>query len=172
MAMRRTLERVTALWAILGGLVLLLLVAVTAVNAAGFTADRIAGLFGGSVAVMRGYEDLVRLLISAAAPMLFPYCQIRRGHIAVDIFIERMPAAIRRGIDTASLLAMAGLTLFLAYWMWFGMTEARADGLESRVLGWPEWPFYLPGMVSLLLWAIVALVMAVERAREAPEAEA
>ena len=29
--------------------------------------------------------------------------------------------------------------------------------LVSPVLGWPEWPFYLPGIVSLALWALVAL---------------
>jgi hypothetical protein len=25
------------------------------------------------------------------------------------------------------------------------------------VLGWPVWPFYLPGIASLVLWAAVAL---------------
>ena len=36
------------------------------------------------------------------------------------------------------------------------MVETRADGLVSPVLDWPEWPFYLPGLVSLALWALVA----------------
>ena len=43
------------------------------------------------------------------------------------------------------------------------MLETRADGALSRVLGWPEWPFYLPGIVSLLLWAAVAAVQIFER---------
>ena len=56
----------------------------------------------------------------------------------------------------APLLAMAALALFLAYWMVHGMIETRSDGALSRVLGWTEWPFYIPGIVSLVLWATVA----------------
>ena len=44
----------------------------------------------------------------------------------------------------------------MAYWMVLGLLETRADGALSRVLGWPEWPFYLPGIASLLLWAAIA----------------
>ena len=51
---------------------------------------------------------------------------------------------------------MAVMALFLAYWMVLGLLETRADGALSRVLGWPEWPFYLPGIASLLLWAAIA----------------
>ena len=32
----------------------------------------------------------------------------------------------------------------------------EGHGAVSRVLGWPEWPFYLPGLASLLLWAAIA----------------
>ena len=59
--------------------------------------------------------------------------------------------------------------MFLAYWMWFGMLESRADGQLSRVLGWPEWPFYAPGIFSLLLWALVAAAQLFER--DLPTAE-
>ena len=66
-------------------------------------------------------------------------------------------------LDRMSLAAMAAAALFLAYWMVYGMIETRADHALSRVLGWAEWPFYLPGIVSLLLWAAIAAVQAVER---------
>jgi TRAP-type C4-dicarboxylate transport system permease small subunit len=88
--------------------------------------------------------------------MLFPYCQLRRGHVAVDLIVERMPQAVQRAIDVISLIGMTLLVLFLLYWMVIGMLETRADHAISRVLGWPEWPFYLPGLVSLALWALVA----------------
>ena len=41
--------------------------------------------------------------------------------------------------------------------MLFGMLETHADAAVSRVLGWPEWPFYIPGIASLVLWALIAL---------------
>ena len=55
------------------------------------------------------------------------------------------------------------MALFLAYWMFQGMVESRADNALSPVIGWPIWPFYIPGVVSLLLWAFVAAVQAMER---------
>lgn len=143
-------------WALLGGVVLLLIVGATAFNIGAFAADMVAKKFGDSVGAFPGYEDFVRLMVSAGVLMLFPYCQLRRGHVAVDLFVERMPFAVQRVIDAISLIGMTLLVLFLLYWMAIGMAETRADQAVSRVLGWPVWPFYLPGLVSLALWALVA----------------
>ncbi len=163
---RNLLERIAAWWALLGGLALLAVVAVTVTNVGAFGLDRIARVFGGNVSGLPGYEDFVRLAVSGAALMLFPYCQLRRGHLAIDFFVGRTSQRLQQLLDRAWLVAMAGLALFLAYWMLLGMTETRGDGALSRVLGWPEWPFYLPGLVSLLLWAAVAAAQVFEAARD------
>ena len=160
--MRPRLERIATWWALLGGLILLAIVLVTATNAGAFALDRIARLFGGTVTALPGYEDFVRLAISCAGLMLFPYCQHRRGHVAVDLFVGFAPLSVQTVLEKVAQIGTAGLALFLAYWMALGMLETRADGVLSRVLGWPEWPFYLPGILSLLLWAAVAAVQAVE----------
>jgi TRAP-type C4-dicarboxylate transport system permease small subunit len=149
------LEKLAVWWAILGGVVLLAIVGVTATNVGAFGLDKIARLFGATVSGLPGYEDFVRLAISGAALMLFPYCQLKRGHVAVDLFVNMTPRPVRRALDAVSLIAMAALALFLAYWMVLGLLETRADGALSRVLGWPEWPFYLPGIASLVLWAAI-----------------
>jgi TRAP-type C4-dicarboxylate transport system permease small subunit len=154
----RIVERVVTWWALLGGIGLLLIVAATAFNVGAFAADMIARNFGGSVTAFPGYEDFVRLMVSAAVLMLFPYCQLRRGHVAVDLFVERMPPSVQRAIDLISLVGMTLLVLFLLYWMAIGMEETRGDHAVSRVLGWPEWPFYIPGLISLALWALVAVL--------------
>lgn len=154
--LRALLERLAAWWAILGGLLLLAIVLVTVTNVGAFALDRVARHYGATVEGLPGYEDFVRLAISAAALMLFPYCQVRRGHVAVDLFVNALPPALQKTLDAVSLAAMAALAAFLAYWMTIGLLETRADGALSRVLGWPEWPFYAPGVVSLLLWALVA----------------
>ena len=158
--MPQLLERLVLGWALLGGVGLLLIVGATALNVAAFALDMVARPMGGSVGVFSGYEDFVRLIVSAAVLMLFPYCQMRRGHVAVDLFVERLPLAGQRAIDAVSLIGMTLLVGFLLYWMSIGMIETRADGAVSRVLGWPEWLFYLPGLISLALWAAVAAVAA------------
>ena len=154
--MREGLERVVTWWALLGGIGLLLIVGATAFNVGAFAADMVARAFGGSVAAFPGDEDFVRLIISAPVLKRFPYCQLPRGHVAVNLFVERMPQSVQRAIDVVSLIGMTLLALFLLYWMVIGMVETRADHAVSRVLEWPEWPFYLPGLVSLALWALVA----------------
>lgn len=143
-------------WALAGGLVLLAIMAVTTANVAGFAADRVARPFGGSVSGLPGYEDFVRLAVSGAALMFLPWCQHRRGHVRVELFGALLPPALTRALDRLWLAALAGLALFLAWWMAQGLAETRADGALSPVLGWPQWPFYAPGIVSLVLWALVA----------------
>ncbi|MDX1527149.1 MAG: TRAP transporter small permease subunit [Gammaproteobacteria bacterium] len=159
--MRSVIDRTATCWALLGGLILFVIVLVTVFNVAAFALDRLVRLFGGTVSGLPGYEDFVRLAISAAALMLLPYCQLKRGHVVVDLFAGMLPRAAWQALTRTSLVAMAALALFLAYWMALGMQETRADGALSRVLGWPEWPFYLPGIVSLLLWAAVAAHQAI-----------
>ena len=161
--MHALVQRLVTWWALAAGFVLLLVVLVTTVNVAAFSLDRVARLFGGGVSGLPGYEDFVDLAVGAAGLMLMPYCQLRRGHVAVDLFTSMAPRAVRKALDVASLIAVAALTLFLAYWMMAGLAETRADGALSPVLGWPVWPFYAPGVVSLLLWAAVAAHQAFAR---------
>ncbi len=68
------------------------------------------------------------------------------------------PIGCAWALERLWLLATMAIALFLAWWMWFGMLRARADALVTGVLGWPDWPFYLPGIASLILWALVAAV--------------
>jgi len=162
------LERVAAWWAVGGGLVLLAVTLVTTVNAGAFIADRVAGLAGASVSALPGYEDVVRLATSCAALMLFPWCQARRGHVAVEFVVQAMPARLRDTLDRLWLAAMAVAMAFLAGWMAVGLVETRADRALSPVLGWSQWPFYAPGVVSLVLAAAVAAAQAAEGVRGAP----
>lgn len=155
--MRLIVNHTAAAWAILGGIVVLLVVAVTSTNVGAFGIDRIARLFGTHFPALPGFEDFVRLAISCAALMFFPYCQCKRGHVFVDLFAKTMSPSVQRVLDVLSLLLTIFLALFLAYWMTLGAMETKADNALSRVLGWPEWPFYIPGILSLVLWALVAI---------------
>lgn len=154
---RAAIEHAARLWALAAGLLLLLMTAVTTWNAGAFVLDRLVRPAGLSVAGLPGYEDFVRLLTSCALAMVLPFGQLRRGHVAVDLFTHAMPAPLRGGLARLWLVATALAAAFLGYWMVLGMLETRADGTATSILGWPEWPFYLPGIVSLALWAAVAL---------------
>jgi len=157
-AVKNIIEKTVSAWALFGGIVLIAIVVVTTINVGAFTLDKVARLFGATLAGLPGYEDFVRLAISGGALMFFPYCQLKRGHVAVDIFAKLVPDRTQNVLDRCWTLIIAALAGFLAYWMVVGMLETRADNALSRVLGWPVWPFYLPGIVSLILWAVVAVL--------------
>lgn len=155
--MRLLLRQTVSTWAVLGGIILISIVVVTSANVGAFAIDRMARLFGTHFPALPGFEDYVRLAISSAALMFFPYCQDQRGHIVVDLMGSKTPAWVKRIFDRVWLLMTLFLALFLAYWMTLGMVETRQDNALSRVLGWPEWPFYIPGIISLVLWALVSV---------------
>ena len=156
--MRMRLQAVVRAWALAGGVLLLVVVAVTMVNVGAFTLDMLARPFGLRIRGLPGYEDFVRLAAGSGVLMLFPYCQLRHGHITVDFFTEGLAASRRRRLDVLWLCCMFALALFLCAWMSVGAWETYNDNALSRVLGWPEWPFYVPGVVSLLLWAATAAI--------------
>lgn len=160
--MGEKLEKVVSGWALLGGLILIAIVVVTTVNVGAFTLDRVARLVGVNVSGLPGYEDFVRLAISAVALMFFPYCQLRYGHVNVDLFAKHFPHSVQRGLDVLWLLTTAVVALGLAWYMIEGMWETKGDNVVSPVLGWAEWPFYAPGIVSLVLWAGVAVYQLTE----------
>jgi len=163
--MKALLQRATTGWALLGGVLVIAIVLVTAANVGAFMADRIASSFGSNVRALPGYEDFVRLAVSVAALTFIPYCQMRKGHIAVDLFVQAMPKVLQGLLDRLWLALTAALGAFLCYWMWVGMLETRSDNTLTPILGWPEWPWYGPGIISMALWCAVALGQLLEGRR-------
>ena len=105
-----------------------------------------------------GYEDFVRLAIAPALMMLFPYCQLHRGHLTTDFFTANLPAVIRRSLDKFWRYVTTLLAIFLGYSMTQGMIETYYDNSLSQILSWAQWPFYLPAVISVFLWAAVAFL--------------
>ncbi len=155
--MRPVLYRMADYFAVAGGIILAVIVLVTTTNVSAFILHRIVSTWGGGVSGLPGYEDFVRLAMSSAALMFFPYCQVKRGHVAVDIIMEHASKGVQRLFDRLWSAVAILLTGFLAWWMVIGMLESRSDAVIVGVLGWSEWPFYIPGILSLILWALVAL---------------
>jgi TRAP-type C4-dicarboxylate transport system permease small subunit len=160
--MKSWLSRIVTWWAIAGGVFVLAIVLVTTANVILFGLDRLARPFGGVVSGLPGYEDFVSLAVSCAALMFFPICQLKRGHVAVDVFTERLAPHRRHALDRLWSAAACLAALFLMGWMAVGMEQVRADQGTSPVIGWSLWPFYVPGVLSLLLWAMVAAAQMVE----------
>ena len=155
------LQKVTQGWALFGGAMLGLIVLLTTLNVAGFAINMAVRPFGGAFPGLPGYEEAVRLLVAPAAFAFFPYCMAKRGHVSVALFSAFLPSRVQNGIARFSDAAMAIAALFLALMLAWGAWQSLQDGVVTPVLGWPEWPFQLAGLLSLLLWAAVACVLAI-----------
>lgn len=158
MSLKKVLTQAIAAWALLGGALLLLIVVATAINAAGFTANAIARIWGGTVPGLSGYEDGVTMLVGVAAMAMLPYCQLHGGHAAVEIFMEKAPAWANRGVTVLSAVLAAAFALTMAIMLVYGTIETRSDRTETAVLGWPVWVFMPSAVVSCLLWTLAALL--------------
>ena len=150
-----TLLRIVHAYTLISGVILLLITLITSLNAMAFGAHKIAQMYGSSFPALSGYEDFVRLAISAAALMFLPYCQLQFGHIKIDLLEKKFSQKLNQYLDLLWILILFFTVLFLLYFMFFGLVESRSDGVISSVLGWSEWFFYIPGMLSLSLWCSV-----------------
>lgn len=154
----KPLERLITFWALFGGFLLLLIVVITAINAAGFSLNAIAKLFGNNFPGLPGYEDAVTLFVGVAALAMFPYCQYHSGHAVVDVFMQNAPSWLNAFIRYLSALLTIVLAVFFAYMLWQGVVQLSNDNVETTVLGWPVWPFAASAVVSCLLWALATLL--------------
>ncbi len=153
--MEATIRKICLYWLYVAGIMIIAIVLMTVLNITAFGLDKIARLFDYDVGGLPGYEDLVRLLISCISLMLFPWAQLERGHVSIEFFTDNLSTYTLIVLDRIWLSVTLILVIFLAITMCLGMMESYGDNQLSRILGWTQWPFYIPGIISLILWGVV-----------------
>ncbi len=154
--MKRYLEKITFLWALMGGVLLLVIVCITMINVTGFSLNLIAKHFGKNISGLTGYEDAVSFAVGVAALSFLPYCHIQKSHIAVDLFNNMLPVAFQKVLVIISDVIIVFIALFLGFMLLAGAVQLESDGTLSPVLEWQVWPFFLPGAFSCFLWSLIA----------------
>lgn len=102
---------------------------------------------------LSGYALAVAIGLGAA------WTVTSKGNIRVDILLERLPTALRRGLDLVAALAFAVVAVALA-WFAFG-TLAYSWAIDARSVSTLRTPLWLPQALwwAGLAWlAIVALL--------------
>jgi len=86
------------------------------------------------------FDLLTRYLLIAAFFCAFGYTLRVGGHVAVDFFIPKWPARIRRHLLAAGYL-LAGVIVLLICWLTAVETVDawRSDEIISGVIEWPVW---------------------------------
>lgn len=144
-------ERLARWLALAGGVVLAALALMTVVSILGR-----AFIFIGLSPVKGDYE-LVQMGCAVAVFSFLPWCHLNRGHVTVDVLVERFPARAQAALTLlgdVALLAAAGL---IAWRMQLGLADKLSYNEETYELGMPLWWGYGAAMVGAALFAVVAV---------------
>ncbi|GBD43579.1 hypothetical protein HRbin40_01055 [bacterium HR40] len=136
------------LWALAGGVLLLLVMAMNVLAV-------VLAAFGSS---FPGDFELTEVGVAVAAFAFLPYVQLVGGNVTADIFTER---AGPRLLALFRLLASAVAVLFslLLLWRMFeGMLDQRAYGHVTAVLQFPIWIGFALALASIVLWSVAAVL--------------
>ncbi|HHK75207.1 MAG TPA: TRAP transporter small permease [Rhizobiales bacterium] len=149
------IERAARIWALLGGILLLLIVFVTVLDIV------LGGVFSRPLA--SSYEIVV-MGIGVAVFTFLPYAQLRRAHIRVNLAARFMPQRLRRVWDGVIALAFAGFAGVLIWRMSLGGLDYYRYGETTSILGIPLWWAFAPVLISLFLWAAASLLRVLQLA--------
>ena len=146
--LRARFARLSERCAIIGGFTLLLVAVVTLGSAAGRT------WLGHGIS---GDLELSELGAAFALFLFFPYCQQKRGHVAVSVLADRLRPKARRAVLAAGDLLMAALLAMLAWRLAVGGLDAYDYADVSMMLRLPLWWGYIPATLGMALAALISL---------------
>lgn len=126
----RVLFALAHAFAVLGGLVIVALTAMSLVSIVG------RALFAAPV---QGDYELIQVGCAIAVASFLPLTQLRGGHVIVDFFTVNARASIRAGLDAFGAL-LVGLAGALFTWrMTLGAISLNEANDQTTILGFPTW---------------------------------
>lgn len=149
--LEKLLFRTASAFAIAGGLILCGLTAITVISVIGRAAI---------ARPIPGDFELVAIGTGIAAFLCLPYCQLKRGHVRVDLFVDRMAPRLARFLDVTAGLLCAAIALLFAWRMTLGLIDAVRDRDVTIILGVPLWWAYPFAIGSFALLAACCLYTA------------
>ncbi|MBO0904092.1 TRAP transporter small permease [Jiella sonneratiae] len=138
--------------AFVGGLFLLFIVVLTCVSIAGralLTVDLCCGPVPGDV-------EMIEIASGVAVFLFLPFCQLKRGHVTVDIFSGPMGARGVAFTDLLGNLLMAAAAVVILWRLELGFQDKLRSGETTFILGLPLWWGYALSLVGAAAFALVS----------------
>jgi TRAP-type C4-dicarboxylate transport system permease small subunit len=140
-------------WALAGGAVILVLVAITAASA---LSNVIVGR------PFTGEYELAKHLVGIAIFTFLPWCQLTGANVTVDVFTEGMGPRGKAAMAAFTSLLAAAFAGLLLRQMALGFADYARYGEVTPTLRVPLWTAFPPILVSLALLLCAALLTARE----------
>ncbi|MFW5679061.1 MAG: TRAP transporter small permease [Pseudomonadota bacterium] len=147
-ALDRRIERLARLMAVAGGGALIAVVVLTVAS--------IVGRRLGSVGLgpIPGDFELVELATAFAVFASLGWCQLRRGHVTVDLCWRRASPRLTAGIDLVADLLMTLGAALLAWRLALGLLDRHRFAETTFVLQIPLWWGYAACLVGAMVFVL------------------
>jgi TRAP-type C4-dicarboxylate transport system permease small subunit len=107
-----------------------------------------------------GDFEYVQIGTAIAVFAFLPLCQLRRGNIIVDSFSTRWPPRLRAIVDAVWDTVFAAIMGLIAFSLFRGALDIKANGTATMVTGMPIWPAVLACAVLCGLLSLICLLTA------------
>ena len=109
-----------------------------------------------------GEIELVEAFCGFAVFAFMPFCQLRRGHVGVDIFVSGLGRRAMNWTQLAGDIIIALLFIVLTRQHWIGTMDKFRNGETTTLLLLPVWWGYAVGLV-LLVATVLACFYSIAR---------
>jgi TRAP-type C4-dicarboxylate transport system permease small subunit len=105
-----------------------------------------------------GAYEICQLLLSVVIFTSFAYLQSEKGHVSVNLLIDRFPPKVRSVILCIDYLVATAFAAVWAYGAWLQGVVYMTSGNTTALLKLPYPPFYFIEAISMALFCIVLLI--------------
>jgi len=150
--------------AIAGGFALIAMTALTVVSITG------RGFLWAGLGPVPGAYELVEMGSAFAIFCFLPWCQLQRGHVTVDLFLQPLGPRANRFAELVGNLLLTVAAAVIFWRLWLGMEDKARFGETSFILGIPAWIGYAAAAVGACLFVAVSAYTVARSLREFAEA--
>ncbi|NIA67665.1 TRAP transporter small permease [Pelagibius litoralis] len=147
----RALGWASRILALAGGVVLTAVALMTVLSIIG------RGFSFAGLGPVPGDFELVEAGCAVAVFAFLPWCQYRRGHVTVDIFISRFPLRLQAGLAVIGNAALSLAACLIAWRLWYGMIDKFSYGETTMILGMKLGYAYAAAVPGAAFFAVVCL---------------
>lgn len=173
-------EKLSRLFAILGGLVLTVLIVMVCLSVLGRSLNSVLNgdflqsfmpgladaLLATGIGPINGDFELVEAGMAFTVFAFLPICQIYDAHASVDIFTARLSRGVNRFLSMVIEIVFALVLIIIANQLFLGAMNKFNSGETTLLLQFPLWWAYAASVIAAAVAALVASYTAVMRVVE------
>ncbi len=172
--MQGFMEKLSRLFALLGGIVLTVLIVIVCLSVLGRSLNSVLNgdmmqqalpdlanyLLALGIGPINGDFELVEAGMAFAIFAFLPICHLNGAHASVDIFTQHLRLRMNRFLRMMIEFVFAAVLIIIAYQLFQGMLSKLNSGQTSFLIQFPVWWGYALSVTGAIVAAIVGVYIA------------